>query len=295
MRATVVVGVGTDDGRDDGDDVLAWAAEAAYAAGARLELLHALGSAGWGTDPEVDGWLELSGKALLEDRAERVEHMLPGLPVATTLSTNAPWAALVGASRSAALVVVGSDHASHRGVPVLGSQSYRVAAAGACPVAVVPGFAPVASRGVVVGVDGSADGEAAVVLAAAVAHRTGQELRVVHAWRGPGPAPAGARAGPRRRVHDREAVVLERALAEVRGRHPGLVVRAELTEACPVDALLAAAADARLVVVGRRGREDLPPELLGSVSHAVALGAGCPVVVTSADAADGTAGDDPTG
>ncbi|MFJ7243518.1 universal stress protein [Kitasatospora sp. NPDC098652] len=130
---------------------------------------------------------------------------------------------------------------------------------------------------VVAGVDGSPASTAAAQWAAEEARRRGAALRLVHAWpwltdgvssyAGPDDLPAAA----------------ERTLAEaadaVRQRRPELVVDTDTVLDAPVDGLVAAAADAELLVLGSRGRGGFTGLLLGSVSMAVAGRSGTPVVV----------------
>jgi nucleotide-binding universal stress UspA family protein len=59
-------------------------------------------------------------------------------------------------------------------------------------------------------------------------------------------------------------------------------LEARLVDTDPEQALLAAAKDAELVVVGSRGHGDLSSALLGSVSSHVVHHAACPVVVVKA-------------
>ena len=77
--------------------------------------------------------------------------------------------------------------------------------------------------------------------------------------------------------------VQERALAESMAgwaeKYPDVEVSRRLVHEHPVRALAAAAKDARLLVVGCRGRGALRTMLLGSVSHGVLHLATCPVAV----------------
>nr|BFE79285.1 hypothetical protein GCM10020093_018860 [Planobispora longispora] len=62
-------------------------------------------------------------------------------------------------------------------------------------------------------------------------------------------------------------------------RYPGLEVRVEILDGSPRGELPAAAAQARLLVVGSRGMGELRGLLSGSVSQAVMRHAPCPVAV----------------
>ena len=137
----------------------------------------------------------------------------------------------------------------------------------ACPIAVVRGTAPQVPppRGgpVVVGVDGSSAGAAALALAADLAAALGSRLVAVHAWNDI----VVESDGSGRRSHEDEPVLAARAatlldaeLAEIAlahpglRAHPGLPVERSVVADTPLRALLAAADGARLLVVGHRGQ-----------------------------------------
>ena len=80
-------------------------------------------------------------------------------------------------------------------------------------------------------------------------------------------------------VKDEERVVLGESTAGLAEEYPDLEVERTLAEADPSSALLAAAALARLLVVGSHGRGGVARMLLGSVSHAMVLHSPCPVLV----------------
>lgn len=71
----------------------------------------------------------------------------------------------------------------------------------------------------------------------------------------------------------------ERAMTSCEKNHPGLTVRRQIADGSARDALLAAARDAQMIVVGARGRGGLREMHLGSVSVAVLCYAACPVSV----------------
>lgn len=79
----------------------------------------------------------------------------------------------------------------------------------------------------------------------------------------------------------------EHALAWAAGRaaelEPGLDVKTALLEGQPAQALVEAAADASMLVVGSRGGGGFAALVLGSVSRYVATRAECPVVVARAE------------
>lgn len=78
---------------------------------------------------------------------------------------------------------------------------------------------------------------------------------------------------------DRLAAVVD-GLSRGRGAGAGaLDVRGALSLGGPAETLVAASADADLVVVGNRGRGRVSSALLGSVALSVTAGAACPVVV----------------
>ncbi|MDH4160574.1 MAG: universal stress protein [Actinomycetota bacterium] len=135
---------------------------------------------------------------------------------------------------------------------------------------------------VVVGLDGSDSARLALDWAADEAQRRALPLSVVHAWSIPlPPVPMGPTvAGPSDDViRDAAQELLDEGVAHVRERLPGLDVSGNLRSAPPATALLAAAHDASLLVVGSRGLDSFSELLVGSVSVQVATHAACPVTV----------------
>jgi nucleotide-binding universal stress UspA family protein len=133
---------------------------------------------------------------------------------------------------------------------------------------------------VIVGVDGSESSSAALAWAAQEARLRGATLKVVYAWHVP-PVNYGD-FGPVAGVDElgEEATgSVSKQVVEVLGSDPGLAVLEEIREGPPAKAIVEAASDACLVVVGSRGRGGFSGLLLGSVSAAVARHAPCPVTV----------------
>ncbi|MFJ4645155.1 universal stress protein [Streptomyces bobili] len=130
------------------------------------------------------------------------------------------------------------------------------------------------------GVDGTEESLAALAWAAREAVRRDLALRVVHAWRFQPDAAA--------EVADREAqaewvrAAVREAVTDVSGRHPGLQVTSDVLEGDPADTLVAAAAEAELLVLGSRGHGAVVGFLVGSVGQQVIAEARRPVVLVRA-------------
>ncbi|MEU6096904.1 universal stress protein [Streptomyces sp. NPDC047079] len=133
---------------------------------------------------------------------------------------------------------------------------------------------------VTAGVDGTAESLAAAHWAAREALRRGAGLRLVHVWTGqPGQVLSVPADTTRRRVAER---ALRRSVASVRAAHPGLRVEDVLLYDSPVTALLAAAEEAEVLVLGSRGLGRIAGFALGSVSQRVLARSPRPVVLVRA-------------
>jgi nucleotide-binding universal stress UspA family protein len=136
---------------------------------------------------------------------------------------------------------------------------------------------------IVVGVDGSPGSLDAMRWSVDEAALRGDEVVAVHAWSYP---PVSTMHGALRVMEidfaGAAAELLEAAVAEaVPGGSPVPIERV-VVESPPAPALLDAAADAELLVVGSRGLGGFKGLLLGSVSQHCAHHAPCPVVVVRA-------------
>ncbi|MFJ3334666.1 universal stress protein [Streptomyces sp. NPDC086766] len=140
------------------------------------------------------------------------------------------------------------------------------------------------TRPITAGVDGSEESLAALAWAGREAERRGLPLRVVGAWRfEPHDAfEAGDRDTQLARV--REAV--DEAARTVTDRRPGLSVTTAVLQDGAVDALVGAAAEAEMLVLGSRGHGAFVGFLVGSVGQRVIAASERPVVLVRA-------GDDP--
>ncbi|MBX6357171.1 MAG: universal stress protein [Micromonosporaceae bacterium] len=291
----IVVGV---DGSEDSIRAARWAVDEARLRDRPVELVHAYT---WPVPmvplapPPVD-WTETSlrqaAEALLADvlakvRADAGREAKPAEDVSVTASAHAGPApyTLLDQARRADMVVVG--HRGHGGFAglLLGSVAATVAAHAECPVAVVRpypgGRAP--DGLVLVGADGSPASSVAVGFAFEEAKRRGAQLGVVHAWRPPvrfwgGDEPSPDHVHPSD-LESGQLRQLQEWIQPWRDKYPEVDVRWMLTVERPAAALVEAAREATLVVVGSRGHGGFAGLLLGSVSQQLINHAPCPVVV----------------
>jgi nucleotide-binding universal stress UspA family protein len=133
---------------------------------------------------------------------------------------------------------------------------------------------------IVVGVDGSVEGDQALRWAYEEARLRGADLHVVHAWIYPY---VGPRAGAHEAYDDMKAEagrtlesVVDRVVSSL---PPGVNVEPVLVEGSPAGELLREGKEALMIVVGSRGRGGFASLLLGSTSQQVAHHASCPVVI----------------
>jgi nucleotide-binding universal stress UspA family protein len=154
----------------------------------------------------------------------------------------------------------------------------------AAATAMVPITVSASTETIVVGVDGSEGGAAALEYAAGEAAFRGARLRIVSAWNVPVAAFVGDYVPPLDPAtwdafRVRAEQVADDALATVKKLQPKLEGEALALQGQPADVLLEQGADAALIVVGRRGLGGFGSLLLGSVSQQVVQHASCPVVV----------------
>jgi nucleotide-binding universal stress UspA family protein len=133
---------------------------------------------------------------------------------------------------------------------------------------------------ITVGVDGSSAGLAAAHWAAEEAQRRGTGLSVVHAWnRRPRPAPY---VPMHRTEHDRAEEILHETVRSIRAAHPALRVTERPVHDAAVAALVAAAADSDVLVLGSPGLGPVSGFVTGAVSRRVVARSPRPVVLVRA-------------
>lgn len=136
---------------------------------------------------------------------------------------------------------------------------------------------------IVVGVDGSKQGEAALKVAAEEASLRGANLLVVSVWENPTlVAPLAAYATEAvKDFYDAAVDIVRKAVAEAADLQPQVPAEGKVIEGQPAGVLLKECerTNAEMLVVGSRGRGGFTSLMLGSVSQQLAHHAPCPVVI----------------
>ncbi|MFI0505271.1 universal stress protein [Streptomyces albogriseolus] len=289
MESPVVVGV---DGSAESLAAAEWAAREAARRGADLRLLHVRDrnprQGGTDTTRSAD-----HGPALriLDGAAERVHTVRPDVRVREAQAEGPAAAVLAWAAEDADPLVLGSRGLGRVAGLLAGSVSLGVVARATRPVVLVrkdavgegTGAGGDGRRDVVLGVDVIEPCDEVLAYAFETARLRRARLRALHAWRAPdrltlGAAGTGGSAGHQERAEE-WLRFLSAVLQVWRDKYPDVEVVETVAEGKPAGALLKAAFDARLLVVGHRipGRPALPRT--GPVTHAVIHQARCPLAV----------------
>jgi nucleotide-binding universal stress UspA family protein len=269
------------DGSSTGQRAADWAAQRADRLGLRLHLVRVVPEPTYYKVPAQYGEAVAEAQALLGLEHGRVAARHPKLQIITSWQPGEPAPALSRLSVDAEMVVLGSDRSADRRGEGFGSVSFQAAVLCRSPVAVIPAPAAAERTGVVVGVDGSADSEIALKMAAEEANRMGETLTILHAVSKELP-PADA-AGWTGIGYSREPdpqALISAAAGSVRDLFPGLHVREALQlDDSPADLLIPAAEQASLLVIGCRGRGGLRKPI-GSIAEKVLMQLPCPTIIT---------------
>ena len=292
----VAVGV---DGSEGARLATAWAAAEAERRGMPLRVIHSwsvpLPPIGLGpTMMGDDTALQAAAQNVLDDSVAHARTTTPGVDVQPELFAGSPSQALLKASETACVVVVGSAGLSGFSELLLGSATLQVVTHAECPVAVVPDAEHAAAKAdepqpdagrVVVGIDGSPLSVDAAATAFEAASLRGRELTLLHAWNEPAYDASGL-VLPETFLHEESEMEELRAVAEtvagLQEKYPDVSVRQRLEHGKPARVLTAASNGADLLVMGTRGHGGFTKLLLGSTSHAVLHRARCPVLVVRA-------------
>ncbi|CNE90234.1 UspA domain-containing protein [Mycobacterium tuberculosis] len=276
QRPNILLGY---DGTEENESALRWAVEESRLRGLDLIVCHC-----WRwpypqgyVDAGVEAVVKRAGENLLSEGARRARELGAGGEVSTLLRREPVTETLVHESGDAELIVVGSHGRSRL---LAGSTAVQLPARTHRPVIAVRDGG--GRHGLVVaGVDGSAGADAALGFAIEEAVLRGSDLRVVYgAWE-PGAVPDFELPlfNDESKLVETRTAMLDKAVRPWKQRYPKVGVRVSLLLERPREALLAAAEDADLVVVGDRGTGTLDPLLLGKTSSTVLHHAPCSVAI----------------
>ncbi|MFD7402342.1 universal stress protein [Streptomyces sp. NPDC059866] len=291
MPHQVTVGL---DGSPESSAAAEWAAQEALLREVPLRLVYAdewpVSAAIPVAGPEVPRWPD----ELLAAAAEEMRRLCPSLEVSTRRLSGRPAAALSIEAAEADLLVLGSRGLGGVTGFLLGSVGMATIGATERPVVLVrasgqPGgrttAAPGGSSGdMVVGLDIHHSCDPILDFAFDEAARRGSRLRAVYGWSLPPVVrDASALAAAEREVSPDVARCLTGILAPWRQKFPSVEVVERSPLGAPAQQLVRAAADAELVVVGRRIRRSPLGAHIGAVAHAVIHHCAAPVAVVAHD------------
>ncbi|WP_227999664.1 universal stress protein [Nocardia australiensis] len=287
--APVVVGT---DGSEAAGLAVGWAAEVAAQRGRRLIIVHGLDLAtarsGFGVvdliAPAVSDAIKRRGADHVSAAARLAHEVAPGLSIETMVSETGPALLLIEQSASANLVAIGSSGESGT-IAHLGSTLLAVVGHGHGAIVVVRDTGteqqPRHDGPVVVGVDGSAAGAAAVAAAFAEAAERNARLIAVHAY---SDLNFDRFAGLPNTIRDPAVAaaaqaVLAEQLAGWQEKYPDVEVVRKVYPSGPRHQLIEWSKSAQILVVGSRGRGGFSGLLLGTTSNSLVQQARCPVMV----------------
>ncbi|QFG21275.1 universal stress protein [Actinomadura sp. WMMB 499] len=265
------------DGTPESERALRWSAREAVMRHLPLTVCHA-----WRrpyplahTDHDGVDAVERMGRQLLDHGVSLVEEGAPALEIRGRLLEGGPYSALLNEGREAEQIVIGSHRPD--GMPA-SSVALRLPARAHRPVVAVR---PPTGGPIVVGVDGSAGADAALGFAFEEAALRERPLHAVYGCWEPGAPPDGDLSlfddeDELRRVC---GAVLERAVAPWLVKYPRVEARTVLRTTSPRQAMLAAARQAAVIVVGDRGTGEVVELELGATTDALVRRAPCTVAV----------------
>ena len=279
MKNPIVVGVND---TEASQAAVSWAMRRAAVLQLPVILIHAVDDRWSYENYALIDTVRKYGTELLEKARARAVEAEPSVDLEAKLVSGSAGYVLRKQSRKASMVVVGAGD-SWFGAAVT-DRALQIAAVAHCPVAVIGRKAgDDGRRGILVGADGSEEATQAVAFAAAEADRAGQDLTILHAFgnplfRVPKGMPGSELA---ERAADEERVILSETAAGLAADYPDLAVHQVLAvDRNPAQALVEAAGNARLLVLGSRGKGAFKRLLMGSTAHAVLSQLPCPTIIT---------------
>lgn len=281
------------DGGEPSNNAVRWAANTALKRGVPLQLASSYTMPQFlyaeGMVPPQELFDDLQNECLkkIDTAREIAKEIAPDLEIGHTVAEGSPIDMLLGLSKDATMIVMGSRGLGGLSGMVLGSVSAAVVAHASCPVVVVREDNAVTEETkygpVVVGVDGSDVSVKATQVAFEEAQARGAELVAVHTYleNQVHEPMAGAILGDDqwKKFEDEREEKLDRELEPLVQQFPDVKVRKVVTRDRPVRALVEQAKNAQLLITGSHGRGGFKGMLLGSTSRALLQAAPCPMMV----------------
>ncbi|CAM5380845.1 universal stress protein [Leifsonia shinshuensis] len=215
------------------------------------------------------------------------------VPINGEVRTGSPMAELAAYSDEGTMIAVGTHKTGFHYGRAFGSRSLQLANLATGPVAIIPEAASRMRRGVIVGVDDTPAGEAAVDLAADLACDHHCELMTVRSSEAHipfDPDDPDERRDWQLRRDDEARGFLAAAVARARARQPGIVIRSRVVRRPAGAALNELARSAELLVIGDSRRAHAQLGSLGAVAYDVLLNLSSPTIVVHAPTAGARAG-----
>lgn len=259
---------------------VAWAAHAASVHRAPLHLLRVLEitpdqGLGLGTTLTNEDYtrLEEHGQWLLDTAAQEAAKAAPDVTVTTELATGAVVPTLLERTREARIMVGGARGGGTLRRALLGSVSAVLARRAHCPFVVVRDGVTLppdmATRPILVGVDGTRVSEPAIQAALSEASARNVAVIALHA-EAPSDDPE---------MDALDDYVLGESMAGWQERYPNVRIDRETSHDQPDRSLLEWSGSAQLLVVGTRGRGGFAAKVFGSTSQSLLLSVETPIMI----------------
>jgi nucleotide-binding universal stress UspA family protein len=286
-RKPIVVAV---DGSQRNRSAVAWAAHEAAARGCQMVLTTAMAGHLVPTPHLSTRSREEQVLDMLADVRSEMRHIVAEDATSTVAVAGDPVEVLLDqvTEADADLVVVGKRGLGGFARVIVGSTSIALAGRSPVPVAIVPDLWDQSlheGRPVVLGVDPDKADRRPIKAAFRRAERLGVPLVAVHGWETPTTYSWDA-ATVTGAVTEREQQAVARfdgLLAEWRESYPDVVVRPMRVHQNPAAAILEAAEESQVVVLGRHPAGAFGGFAFGSVARAVLHYAECPVITVPSD------------
>ena len=223
--------------------------------------------------PEAEKAARRQSREMRAQALRRAESRLGPDKVQPVVARGQAAQVLYDYSRTADMVVTGARGQDGLTGLRLGSVPWQLAGFAHCPVIVIRGAWRPANQSpgpVVVGVDCSAASRATISFAFEEAALRRVPLIAVCAL-----CDTPASFGGMNRLEEE----FDQAMTALEKENPEVTALRHVSPGSPRHALLAAASDAQLIVIGARGRGGVPGLNLGSVAHTILHQAPCPVAV----------------